>query len=70
MSAAEQESMRTLGKCLKVFNSLGVISVLVLIAMVLTTVTGSASVERDPQFRTQSLVQSHLVVPADVKNKQ
>lgn len=62
--------MRTLGKCLKVFNSLGVISVLVLIAMVLTTVTGSASVERDPQVRTQSLVQSHLVVPADVKNKQ
>ena len=62
--------MQTLGKCLKIFNSLGAISVLVLIAMVLTTVSGSASVERDPQFRTQSLVQSHLVDPADVKNKQ
>lgn len=62
--------MRILGKCLKLFNSLGVISVLVLIAMVLTTVTGSASVERDPQFLTQSLVQSHLVDPAGMKNRQ
>lgn len=62
--------MRTLGKCLKLFNSLGVISVLILIAMVLTTVTGSASVERDTQFRAQSLVYSHLVDPAGIKNKQ
>jgi len=62
--------MRILGKCLKLFNSLGVISVLILIAMVLTTVTGSASVERDPQFLTQSLVQSHLVDPAGMKNRQ
>lgn len=62
--------MRTLGKRLKIFNSLGVISVLILIAMVLTTVTGSASVERDPQFRAQSLVQSHLVDPAGMKNPQ
>ncbi|MBT8121136.1 MAG: hypothetical protein KJO10_01265 [Gammaproteobacteria bacterium] len=62
--------MRTIGKCLKLFNSLGVISVLILIAMVLTTVTGSASVERDPQFLTQSLVQSHLVDPAGMKNRQ
>jgi hypothetical protein len=38
--------------------------------MVLTTVTGSASVERDPQFLTQSLVQSHLVDPAGMKNRQ
>jgi hypothetical protein len=62
--------MRTLGKCLKLFNSLGVISVLILIAMVLTTVSGSASVERDPQFRAQSLVQSHLVNPVGMKNTQ
>ncbi len=60
--------MRILGKCLKIFNSLGVISVLILVAMVLTTVAGSASVERDPQFRTQSLVHSHLVNPAHNKN--
>jgi hypothetical protein len=38
--------------------------------MVLTTVTGSASVERDPQLLTQSLVQSHLVDPAGMKNRQ
>ena len=50
-------------KRLKIFNSLGVISLLVILAMVLTTITGSASAERDPRLLDQSLIQSHLVVP-------
>ena len=49
-------------KGLKIFNSLGVISVLVILAMILTTITGSASAERDPGLLHQSLVHSHLVV--------
>jgi hypothetical protein len=47
-------------KRFKIFNSLGVITILVLVAMVLTTITGSASTERDLHIRQQSLVQSHL----------
>jgi hypothetical protein len=50
-------------KRLKIFNSLGVISLLVILAMVLTTVTGSASAERDPGLLHQSLIQSHLFLP-------
>ena len=52
--------MRLPVKRFKIFNSLGVITVLVLVAMVLTTITGSASTERDLNIRQQSLVQSHL----------
>jgi len=50
-------------KRLKIFNSLGVISLLVILAMVLTTVTGSASAERDFRLLDQSIIQSHLVLP-------
>ena len=55
--------MRILTRCLKLFNSIGVISVLVVVAMVLTTLTGSAAGEADPQIRQHSLIQSHLMVP-------
>ena len=55
--------MQILAKCLKLFNSIGVISVLVVVAMVLTTLAGSAAGEPDPQLRQQSLIQSHLMVP-------
>jgi hypothetical protein len=49
------------------FNSLGVISLLVMVAMVLTTITGSASTEHDARIRQQSLIQSHLLAtPAPV----
>jgi hypothetical protein len=57
--------MRKLGKQFRIFNSLGVISLLVLIAVVLTTITGSASAKRDLDVRTQSLIHSHLSVPAE-----
>ena len=50
-------------KRLKIFNSLGVISLLVILAMVLTTITGSASAERDSRLLDQSLIQSHLFLP-------
>lgn len=55
--------MRILARCLKLFNSIGVISVLVVVAMVLTTLTGSAAGEPDPQLRQHSLIQSHLMAP-------
>ena len=55
--------MQILTRCRKLFNSIGVISVLVVVAMVLTTLTGSAAGEPDPQIRQQSLIQSHLMVP-------
>jgi hypothetical protein len=48
-------------KRFRIFNSLGVISLLVLVAMVLTTITGSASTWHDEQIRQQSLIQSHLL---------
>ena len=59
-----KETMRILARCLKLFNSIGVISVLVMLAMVLTMLTGSAAGESNPQLQQQSLIQSHLYRPA------
>ncbi|NNJ95317.1 MAG: hypothetical protein HKP57_11270 [Halobacteria archaeon] len=56
-----------MAKRFRIFNSLGVISLLVMVAMVLTTITGSASTGHDAQIRQQSLIQSHLLAqPAPV----
>ena len=63
MAEVRKENMRKFTNCLKLLNSIGVISVLVVIAMVLTTLTGSAAGEPDPQLRQQSLIQSHLFMP-------
>jgi hypothetical protein len=48
ISAAQGKHMRRFAKGLRIFNSLAAISILVLIAMVLTTLSGSASPARDP----------------------
>ena len=54
-----------MAKRFRIFNSLGVISLLVMVAMVLTTITGSASTGREAQIRQQSLIQSHLLAQPD-----
>lgn len=46
-----------------IFDSLSMISLLILVAMVLTMITGSGAAERDPALRQQSLFQSHLADP-------
>jgi hypothetical protein len=61
------EIMRLLAKLFRLFNSLVVISLLVIIAMVLTTISGSASTEHDVQIRQQSLTHSHLSVPTSAE---
>lgn len=59
-----------MAKRFRMFNSLGVISLLVMVAMVLTTITGSASTEHAAQIRQQSLIQSHLLaMPAPVPDE-
>lgn len=66
---AGSEIIRIVAKRFRIFNSLGVISLLVMVAMVLTTITGSASTEQDAQIRQQSLIQSHLLAqPATAPN--
>ena len=56
--------MRALKKVFKLFNSLVVISLVIMVAMVLTTISSSASTQRDAQLRLQSLSQSHLLIPS------
>lgn len=48
--------MRLFAKGLRLFNSLAAISILVLLAMVLTTITGSASTARDLHPQEHGLV--------------
>ena len=47
--------------CLRAVNSLEFIGIVVLIAVVLSTVVFSAKVEPDPSIKQQSLIYSHLV---------
>jgi len=46
----------------KIFNSFWFIGLLVFTAVLITTVTFSAPVERDLSIKEQSLIQSHLMV--------
>jgi len=47
--------------CLRAVNSFEFLGLVVLIAVVLTTVAFSARVEPDPSIKQQSLIHSHLV---------
>jgi branched-subunit amino acid transport protein len=47
--------------CLRAFKSLEFLGIMVLAAVVLTSVIFSTEVERDPSLKRQSLIYSHLV---------
>ena len=61
--------------CFRAVNSIEFLGIVVLAAVVLTSVTDPAKAERDPSIKQQSLIYSHLVsvqppaqLPAEAAN--